>query len=102
MWHLAEIMYVIALETVPMAVKTDTGEQHVNLDVLQIVRNGPVTVQMDFVSAASLVTGEIHAIHNVHYIVSKQFVIKPMVAVHRDVHQDIMETYVIEHAVTGV
>lgn len=95
-------MYVIALETVPMAVKTDTGEQHVNLDVLQIVRNGPVTVQMDFVSAVSLVTGEIHAIYNVQYIVSKEFVTKPVVAVHRDAHQDGMEICVIEHVVLGV
>lgn len=95
-------MYVIALETVPMAVKTDTGEQHVSLDVLQIVRNGPVTVQMDFVSAVSLVTGEIHAIYNVQYIVSKEFVTKPAVAVHRDAHQDGMEICVIEHVVLGV
>lgn len=57
---------------------------------------------MDFVSAVSLVTGKIHAIHNVQYIVSKEFVTKPMVAVHRDVHRDIMETCVIEHAVSGV
>lgn len=61
-----------------------------------------VTIQLDFVSAVSLVTGEIHAIHNVQYIVSNEFVTKPMVAVHREVHQDGMEKCVIEHAVSGV
>lgn len=73
-----------------------------NLNVLQIVINGPVTVQMDFVPAVSLVTGEMHAIHYVQYIVSNEFVTKPMVAVHRDVYQDGMEKCVIEHAVSGV
>lgn len=55
-----------------------------------------------FVSAVSLVTGEIHAIYNVQYIVSKEFVTKPAVAVHRDAHQDGMEICVIEHVVLGV
>lgn len=73
-----------------------------NLNVLQIVINGSVTVQMDCVPAVSLVTGEMHAIHYVQYIVSNEFVTKPMVAVHRDVHQDGMEKCVIEHAVSGV
>lgn len=71
-------------------------------NALQIVTNRPVTVKLDIVSAVSLVTGEMHAIHNVQYIVSKEFVTKPMVAVHRDVHRDGMETCVIEHAVSGV
>lgn len=73
-----------------------------NRNALQIVTNRPVTVQMDFVSAVSLVTGKKHAIHYVQFIVSKEFVTKAMVAVHRDVHRDIMETCVIEHAVSGV
>lgn len=61
-----------------------------------------MTVQLEFVSAVSLVTGKKDAVHDVQYIVSKEFVTKPMVAVHGDVHRDCMETCVIDHAVTNV
>lgn len=73
-----------------------------NRNALQIVTNRHVTVQLVIVSAVSLVSGEIHAIYNVQYIVSEEFVTKAIVTVHRDAHQDDMETYVIEHAVLDV
>lgn len=57
---------------------------------------------MDIVKAVSLVIGETHVIHSVQYIVSKESVIKAMVAVHRDARRDNMETRVITHVVLDV
>lgn len=50
---------------------------------------------MDIVTAVSLVTGEIHAIHYVQQIVSEESVTKAVVPVHRDARRDGMETRVI-------
>lgn len=68
----------------------------------QIVKNATVLYIVDIVTAVSPVIGETHVIHSVQYIVSKESVIKSVVAVHRDARRDNMETRVITHVVLGV
>lgn len=45
--QLAEIISVMALETVPVDVWTDTVGLLVNRDILQTVKNRPVTEKLD-------------------------------------------------------
>lgn len=68
----------------------------------QIVKNATVLYIVDIVTAVSPVIGETHVIRSVQYIVSKESVIKSVVAVHRDARRDNMETRVITHVVLGV
>lgn len=64
-------------------------------NALQIAKSQIVLCIVDIVTAVSLVTGEIHAIHYVQQIVSEQSVTKAVVPVHKDAHRDGMETRVI-------
>lgn len=92
----------MALETVSMGVKTDTGDLLVIRNVLQIVKNRVVLELQDIVSVVNLFIQELHAHRGVLCIVSKEFVTKLKAVVLKDARQDSMETRVITHAVPGV